>query len=482
MNVIKTSLNVDQENKENVANGVGKKGKCDICHKSIAQYVCPRCHLCYCSLKCYQDTVHLKCSEEFYKEEVLNELKMCKIDDKDAKSKIAEILVRDAKSQATNLVDEDVCEDGQELADRESNIKLEEMLKFRDDDELLRAYESEIKNWRPWWLSQKQMLLIEDLTEAKLNEYRLNKTLFATTYHINVTNASELIYHDILQNVYLYLIINYVYQLNDDDFCNLGNQNFDLSLIEEICFALLQVDKLIVNNLNKNGELKFRFNLIIVYLLEVGSYFLKNYINKGFLLNLLNDLIFFCRYPSLAVKSLSQTYDLMHNFLKRKTLASQEDQTIVGKIDMPINVFHLNRSKDAKIVDDGSEGSSRERAGRVEILSRRSHQSTLTDTVKRACRDEEKKLQTNGYRLEKVTRKDAKLFMKRLEFYFKWLTENLNNVKNQTLIGSLCDDLNSLKDVIHQEVKEFNANKEIINRNLDFIRKKISNKKLIEEI
>nr|CAD7459466.1 unnamed protein product [Timema tahoe] len=47
---------------------------CEICHEKPKSYVCPRCHLPYCSLTCYRSQQHLQCSESFYQEAVKEEL------------------------------------------------------------------------------------------------------------------------------------------------------------------------------------------------------------------------------------------------------------------------------------------------------------------------------------------------------------------------------------------------------------------------
>lgn len=48
---------------------------CMMCTSKPSCYTCPRCNLHYCSLACYQSPGHSVCSETFYKESVLKELK-----------------------------------------------------------------------------------------------------------------------------------------------------------------------------------------------------------------------------------------------------------------------------------------------------------------------------------------------------------------------------------------------------------------------
>lgn len=44
------------------------------CSERTQKYNCPRCNIAYCSVACYKSSTHLKCSEEFYKSCVLEEM------------------------------------------------------------------------------------------------------------------------------------------------------------------------------------------------------------------------------------------------------------------------------------------------------------------------------------------------------------------------------------------------------------------------
>ncbi|CAL8369777.1 zinc finger HIT domain-containing protein 2 [Gadus morhua] len=48
---------------------------CGLCKSKPSCYTCPRCNMPYCCLVCYRSTDHILCSEEFYKQSVLQELK-----------------------------------------------------------------------------------------------------------------------------------------------------------------------------------------------------------------------------------------------------------------------------------------------------------------------------------------------------------------------------------------------------------------------
>lgn len=67
---------------------------CGLCLSKPSCYTCPRCNVPYCGLACYRSQNHSSCSEEFYKESVLQELKSQGVPDEEGKSKMQEILLR----------------------------------------------------------------------------------------------------------------------------------------------------------------------------------------------------------------------------------------------------------------------------------------------------------------------------------------------------------------------------------------------------
>lgn len=74
---------------------------CGLCLIKPSSYTCPRCNIPYCGLACYKSQSHSKCSEEFYKESVLQELKSRGATDEEGKSKMQEILLRLRQSADT---------------------------------------------------------------------------------------------------------------------------------------------------------------------------------------------------------------------------------------------------------------------------------------------------------------------------------------------------------------------------------------------
>ncbi|XP_013886311.1 zinc finger HIT domain-containing protein 2 [Austrofundulus limnaeus] len=66
---------------------------CMLCECKPSNYTCPRCNLHYCGLACYRSPDHSVCSEEFYKESVLRELKDIGKTEAEGKKKMQEILL-----------------------------------------------------------------------------------------------------------------------------------------------------------------------------------------------------------------------------------------------------------------------------------------------------------------------------------------------------------------------------------------------------
>ncbi|KAK7902076.1 hypothetical protein WMY93_018845 [Mugilogobius chulae] len=66
---------------------------CLLCNCKASVYTCPRCNVPYCSLSCYKSPEHSVCSEDFYKESVLQELKEMGKTEADGKKKMQEILL-----------------------------------------------------------------------------------------------------------------------------------------------------------------------------------------------------------------------------------------------------------------------------------------------------------------------------------------------------------------------------------------------------
>lgn len=76
---------------------------CMLCKSKPSSYTCPQCNLHYCSLACYRSPEHSVCSEKFYKEAVLQDLKSMGTTESEARKKMQEVLLRlRKKAESTN--------------------------------------------------------------------------------------------------------------------------------------------------------------------------------------------------------------------------------------------------------------------------------------------------------------------------------------------------------------------------------------------
>ena len=254
---------------------IGNKRTCDICKKSQASYTCPRCNIQYCSLECYRDPVeHLKCSEDFFQNEVITELKLCKLDDKKCQSKIIEILKKESQMhEKEQILPGDLTEES-ESEDESEPVNL-------DEDKLIKAYRDEINKWSPWWIKYKESL-IKELNQHDF-EFKLNSNLMKKSTKVNVENASSMLFDDIICLFYTYSIFAYIYQLEEDNtYTDLDINN---NLSEEVAVNFLKVDKLLNAKVlkDKSTNLSSRIELSIKVLIEDKTIFLKDYLNEKFL-------------------------------------------------------------------------------------------------------------------------------------------------------------------------------------------------------
>ncbi|KAI3362766.1 hypothetical protein L3Q82_001821 [Scortum barcoo] len=163
---------------------------CMLCQRKPSCYTCPRCNLHYCGLDCYRSPDHSACSEEFYKESVLQELKeMGKTESEEAgvvsdegeeteSVQVVELLSRLAVLQESGeeiggeeaLLPGDVDEGAEnpegepDLADRLSGLDVDklseeelwDLLSSKEKEEFMGlmkggALGGLVPLWRPWW-------------------------------------------------------------------------------------------------------------------------------------------------------------------------------------------------------------------------------------------------------------------------------------------------------------------------------------------
>ncbi|KAI8058492.1 hypothetical protein BDF22DRAFT_739906 [Syncephalis plumigaleata] len=157
---------------------------CGICQIQTARYTCPRCNLHYCSLTCYRGDEHNACSEGFYKEQLVTELKNTHSSqhERDRMLSFLQKIEQDAVDDDYN--DNETNHDASSIADlatRLADMNLDTASfdtiwncltdKERHDFERIIHNDSEERSvllkqldiYHPWWNTQKrQRIIIED--------------------------------------------------------------------------------------------------------------------------------------------------------------------------------------------------------------------------------------------------------------------------------------------------------------------------------
>ena len=134
--------------------------KCKFCRSEKSKYTCPKCGSMYCGLKCYKSPEHNDCSENFYKENVMAELKTMKSSD-EVRRQTMELLKRQEELRAEPEDDGGLSES---LENRMRDLDLETVEAEEIWNKLTpkerRIFESSIKDGEveiaelciPWWI------------------------------------------------------------------------------------------------------------------------------------------------------------------------------------------------------------------------------------------------------------------------------------------------------------------------------------------
>ncbi|RUS18303.1 hypothetical protein BC937DRAFT_88941 [Endogone sp. FLAS-F59071] len=149
---------------------------CGICQKQFAKYTCPRCNLKYCSLACYKDETHVSCTESFYKDSIVEEIKSRQVDESE-KRRMFEILrkfEKESAEQADELEEQESEEDeSHDFAQRFENLDIDASSFYDIWAKLTPQEQAEFQRkvlkgeapftmasdelgelvpiWRPWW-------------------------------------------------------------------------------------------------------------------------------------------------------------------------------------------------------------------------------------------------------------------------------------------------------------------------------------------
>ena len=303
MNRINLEYNIEKNfynnNQEKVFDDKEKQ-KCKICNNNQeVKYVCPKCKVPYCSMQCYKKH-NESCTEEFYKSNVIQELKNTKFNEEEKKNFREKLKNYQEK---LNLIDEKY----EQLKDEDDIINkkilhYEEILKKMNEDKFNSKYDFTADDWndfnnfiknfqqseifriyKPFWSREAKSLLIID------------KEYFDNLDEKDVNN---------LKNVDL----NSYYEfINDEDNNEEDNINENINYIElkgeqiiidenvinnSIIYRYQQISKLnFAKANNKNIYQIIYTSLIIVYLYRLFNGIVDDPDN---IKDVYNHIIFFC--------------------------------------------------------------------------------------------------------------------------------------------------------------------------------------------
>ena len=329
MNRLNLEYNIENKaydnNKEiNIFNNKEKK-KCSFCEfKNEVKYICPKCKVPYCSIECYKKH-NETCTEEFYKNNVIQELKSIKFNEEEKKN-FREKLKN--YKEKLNLIDENYSKIKEEDNDDILNKKIshyEEILNKMNTNKFNSKYDFTADDWnefhnfiktfqqseifriyKPFWSREPKSLLVFD------------KEYFDTFNEKDITN---------LKNIDLNSFYEFITENDEED--NEENMNYielkgekilldDNIINDSIIYRYQQISKL---NFSKAND-KNKYQIIYTSLCVVYIYRLFNGIvdDNDNIKDVYNHIIFLC--PILYDKnspipeSIKNTFELFCDKLK----------------------------------------------------------------------------------------------------------------------------------------------------------------------
>ena len=188
MNRLNLELNIENDTEQKEFNIKNKPNqKCKICNQNEVKYVCPKCKIPYCSMDCYKK--HNKdCTEEFYKNNVIEELKSMKFSEEETKkfkekyknyqeklNLIDEQYNEVKKSDEENKIKRKEIERYEEILDKMNNDKFNAKYDFTSDDwknfqNFVKIFQNTemFKIYKPYWTREPKSLLVIDKTYYEL--------------------------------------------------------------------------------------------------------------------------------------------------------------------------------------------------------------------------------------------------------------------------------------------------------------------------
>ena len=297
MNKINLDLNLKTENNllenndplldfNNTDNSQFQSVKCNVCKINNSKYKCPKCNIFYCSINCYK-THNEKCTEEFYKNNIIEELKATKFSDEEIEKNKAKLknyyeklndIDEKYETENSNEIQESEIEHYEEILQKMETNTFNAKTDFTSNDWknfnkfLKNIQDSIFKIYKPFWLREPKSFLVIDKTYYEsFSEEDIN-----VLKNLDLNNDMIEFFNENKENEENY---------NEDKFIKLKNENILLDenvLNDSIIIRYINVNKL---NFSKASN-KNIFQIISLILLTVYIY---RYFNGSFDSSIEND-------------------------------------------------------------------------------------------------------------------------------------------------------------------------------------------------
>ena len=312
MNRINFELKIENEkgkkSKIGIKDNIKKKikQKCIICNKNEIKYVCPKCKVSYCSMNCYKKH-NKECTEEFYKNNVIEELKSMKFSEEESKKfrekyKDYQEKLNSIDEQYNKMKEEDnkinnkEIERYEEILNKMNNDKFNAKYDFTSEDwknfqNFMKTFHNNeiLKIYKPYWTREPKSLLVID------------KTYYESFSEGDINN---------LKNIDLNSFYNYI---DEEDENENEEKEIDIDINDENNYILLRdekkfIDENIINDsiiiryerINKlnfqNANNKNFFQIIYIIFLNVYIYRLFNGVvdNNDNIKDVYNHIVYLC--------------------------------------------------------------------------------------------------------------------------------------------------------------------------------------------
>lgn len=263
MNRINLELNIENEKDSSSEIGIKKiiGQTCTICNTKEVKYICPKCKIPYCCMDCYKKH-NKECTEEFYKNNVIEELKSIKFKEEDTK-KFREKLKN--YQEKLNLIDEQYDEIKKEEQNKINNKEIEhyeEILNKMNNDKFNVKYDFTSEDWKnfhnfmktfknkeiteffkiykPYWTREPKSLLVFD------------KTYYESFSESDINN---------LKNIDLNSFYEYIDE-NENDNDNEEEQELDIDNDSEKNYIILKGEKIFIDENIINDSIIIRYETI----------------------------------------------------------------------------------------------------------------------------------------------------------------------------------------------------------------------------